>query len=174
MTNAESLNLIFAITSVIATCVSAYAACRSAGSAETASKALNEERIRFGRQAVADLVASCSTIYMRIEYLANKIIIINRENATFAGQYGSSRQNLVENDVSTCLVRAGKSFKSVSNFRDNPLAIGRLIQEDVERLQINLILCVSELRAMEEKLVRDFTSGQALMLQSRERVLSNS
>jgi hypothetical protein len=173
MTNAESLNLIFAIASVIATGVSAYAACRSARSAHTASKTLNEERIRFGKQAVADLVASCATTYMRIKYLANKISIVNRENAIFNGQYGGSRQNLVENDVTKCLEMAEESFKSASNFRDNPLAIGRLIQEDIERLQINLTLCASELRTVEEKLVRDFASDQALMLQNRERVLSN-
>lgn len=171
MTNAESLNFIAAIGAAVATALAALAAFRSARSAESAQRALVEEQLRSGRRDVASLVSACSYEYSRIKFLAHTLNVIDRANAIFAGGVGGSRQKLAGDGVTTRLANAESLFKSASGFRDNPIAIGKLVQEDIDRLQVDLTISLADLRAIAEELHRDSSSREAQMLQHRERAI---
>lgn len=172
MTSAESLNLIIAIGAAIATALSALAAFRSATSAEAARKSLEEDQLRHGRHEVAHLVSSCSYEHSRVRFLAHTLNVIDRANANFAGGHGGSRQKLVADGVASRLEKAEELFQATASFRDNPVAIGQLVIEDIERLQVELPISLSGLRAIAEELARDSTSREAQMLQHREQAIS--
>ena len=172
MTSAESLNFIVAIGAAIATGLSALAAFRSAQSAEAARRALEEDLIRSGKREVAHLVSACSYEHRRLWFLAQTLSVIDQANAIFAGGLGGSRHKLSENGVATRLARADELFKAALTFRDNPVAIGQLVQQDIERLQVDLTIRLSDLRAIAEEFARDSASREAQMLQHRERAIS--
>ncbi len=172
MTSAESLNFIVAIGAAIATGLSTLAAFWSAQSAKAALRALEEDQIRSGKRDVAHLVSACSYEHSRLRFLANTVNVMDRANAIFAGGLGGSRQKLSEDSVTTRLARADELFKSALTFRDNPVAIGQLVQEDIERLQVDLTIRLSDLRAITEEFARDSASRESQMLQHRECAMS--
>jgi hypothetical protein len=172
MTNSDSLSIIVAICAAIASGLAALAAFRSAGSAEGARKALEENQVRSGRRDVSQLVAACSYEHNRILFLAHTLKIIDQALAFHAGALGGSRQKLLQDGVSTRLAMAGELFQSASPLRDNPAAIGRLVQEDIDRLQVELTVRVAALRGIAEELDRDSASREAQLLQHRERAIN--
>lgn len=165
MTSAESLNFVVAIGAAIATGLAALAAFRSASSAEAAQRALEEIQLRSGRRDVAHLVSACSYEHRRIRFLAHTLNVIDSANAVFTGGFGGSRQKLIQDCVATRLARAEELFRSASTFADDPVALGRLVQEDIDRLQLELTVRLSDLRGIAEEFVRDSTSREAQMLQ---------
>lgn len=172
MTSAESLSLIVAIAALIVAGLSALASSRSAQSAEAARRALAEDQIRSGKREVAHLVSACSYEYKRLRFLAQTLSVINLANAIFAGGLGGSRHKLSEDGVATRLARADELLKSVLNFIDNPVAISQLVQQDIDRLQIDLTIRLSDLRVIAEEFARDNASCEAQMLQHQVGAIS--
>lgn len=172
MTNAESLNFIVAIGAAIATALAALAAFRSARSAEQAQTALLDEQLRSGRRDVAVLASSCSYEVRRIRFLAHTLNVIDRANATLAGGFGGSRHKLAEDGVSRRVSTAEELFQMIAPLTDDPIQIGKLVQEDIDRLRVALTVRLAELRAIAEELDRDSSSREAQMLQLRERQIS--
>ena len=168
MTDAESLNFIVAVGAAIATALATLAAFRSARSAELAQRALHEDQLRSGRRDVAHLVSNCSYEYSRIRFLAHTLNVIDRANAIFTGNLGGSRHKLAEEGVAKRLTKAENLFRSAATFTDNPVEISKLVQEDIDRLLVELTIRLAELRAIAEELDRDSTSREAQMLQHRE------
>lgn len=174
MTNAEASNLVVALGAAIATGLSALAAFRSARSAQIAQRALSEDQIRSGRRDVAHLVSACSYEFRRIQFLAHTLNIIDRANAILAGGLGGSRHKVAEDGVAKRLSKAEDLFQSVRQFAENPIALGSLVQEDIDRLCIDLTIRLADLRGIAEELDRDSASREAQLLQQRERAIVGS
>ena len=172
MTNAESLNLITAIGAAVATALAGLAAFRSARSADLAQKALIAEQLRAGRREVATLASACSYEFRRIHFLAHTLNVIDQANATFTGGFEGSHHLLVKNGVSNRVSKAEELFKSASPFCDNPIVISKLVQEDIDRLQITMTIDLAALRAVSDELDRDSSSRETQMLQYREQAIT--
>jgi len=172
MTSAESLNLIIAVGAAISTALSALAAFRSAASAEATRRALEADQLRHSRREVAILVSSCAYEYSRVQFLAHTLSALDKAKAIFAGGLGGSRHRLAVDAVANRLAKAEEFFQAAATFRDDPVAFNRLVLEDVERLQIDLPIRLSGLRAIADELYRDSASSEAQMLQYRERTIS--
>lgn len=168
MSNAESLNLIVAIGAAIATALATLAAFRSARSANLAQQALVDEQLRNGKRDVATLIAGCSYEFSRIRFLAHTLSVIDRASAIYAGSLGGSRNKLAIDGVSRRVLAAEEIFKAISPFSNNPMAISKLLQEDIDRLQVSLTIYLADLRAIAEELDRDSSSREAQLLQQRE------
>lgn len=171
MTNAETFNLVVAMGAAIATGLSALAAFRSARSALIAQRALSEDQIRSGRRDVTHLVSACSYEFRRIQFLAHTLNVIDRANAIFAGGLGGSRHKVAEDRVAKRLSKAQELFQSIRQLAENPITLGRLVQEDIDRLSIDLTIRLADLRGIAEELDRDSASREAQLLQQRERAL---
>lgn len=171
MSTAESFNLIVAIGAATATALATLAAFRSARSADLAQRALIDEQLRNGKRDVATLVAGCSYEFSRIRFLAHTLNVIDRASANFSGSFGGSRQKLLTDGVSKRVSKAEEIFKAVSPFADNPIAIGQLLQEDIDRLRVTLTIHLADLRAIAEELDRDSSSREAQLLQQREQAI---
>lgn len=168
MSNAEAFNLIVAIGAAIATALATLAAFRSARSANIAQQALVDEQLRNSRRDVATLIAGCSYEFTRIRFLAHTLSVIDRQSAIFAGGLGGSRQKLAIDGVSKRVSAAEDIFKAISPFSNDPIAISKLIQEDIDRLQVSLTIYLANLRTIAEELDRDSCSREAQLLQQRE------
>lgn len=168
MSNAESLNLIVAMGAAIATALASLAAFRSARSANLAQQALVDEQLRNGKRDVATLIAGCSYEFSRIRFLAHNLSVIDRASAIFAGSLGGSRHKLATDGVSKRVAAAEEIFKAISPFSNNPMAISKLLQEDIDRLQVSLTIYLADLRTIAEELDRDSSSREAQLLQQRE------
>ena len=171
MSNAEAVNIIVAIGAVIAATLSALAAFRSARSADFALRSLEEEHLRTGRRDVAQLASSCSFEFRRIKFLAHTLHIIDQANAVFSGGFGGSRHDLLKVGAATRLERAEEFIKTAKAFIDAPNSLQSLVQEDMDRLHVELTMRLSDLRGIADEFDRDSTSREAQMLQHRERAI---
>lgn len=169
MSDTNQMDLIVAIGSAIATGLATLAAFRSAKSAESAQTALFEDQLRSGRREVANLISACAYELRRIRFLAHTLNVVNRANAVFAGGFAGSRHKLMENGVAKRLASAEDLYLTVANFHDNPVSIGKLVQEDIDRLHIDLTVRLAELRAITAELDRESASREAQLLQNSER-----
>lgn len=172
MTNAELFNLIVAAGAALATCLATFAAFKSASSADAAQRALLDDQIRSGRRDVATLVSSCSFEYSRIQFLARTISVLDREIAHFTGNQGGSRHNAAENGLARRVAAAEEHFHAAAELKENPVTIGNLEREEIDRLHVDLTIQLAELRAIAEELVRESSSREAQVLQHREQAIA--
>jgi hypothetical protein len=172
MTTAEILNVLIAIVSAAATAVAILAAFRSARSAEAAQAALIEAQMSAGRRDVAQLVSSCSAEYRRIQFLARTLRVITMSLSVFNGAVGGSRQANMEAEAEKLLDETETNFKYAATFSDDPTAVSKLVPEDINRIQIELIMRLENLRGIGNVIERESTSREAQMLQHRAQAIS--
>ena len=89
----------------------------------------------------------------------------------FSGGFGGSRHDLLKVGAATRLERAEEFIKTAKAFIDAPNSLQSLVQEDMDRLHVELTMRLSDLRGIADEFDRDSTSREAQMLQHRERAI---
>lgn len=174
MTNAEWLNLVVACGATVATGLATLAAFKSASSASAAQEALLEDQLRSGRREVAALVSSCAFEFSRVQFLARTIGVLDRSIAVFTGNHGGSRQSATRNAVAERVAAAEGHFHTAAELKGNPVSIGNLEREEIDRLQLDLTIQLGDLRAIAEELARDSSAREAQVLQHREQAIAEN
>lgn len=117
-------------------------------------------------------MSSCATEYRRIQFQARTLRILDRTLAIFNGALGGTPQTKMEAGVVKLLDTAEGSFKTAAAFSDNPVAVGKLISEDVDRLRVELTMQLGVLQSVGNELTRESESREAQVLQHRAQSLS--
>jgi DNA repair exonuclease SbcCD ATPase subunit len=158
MSNAETLTLLIAGASCVATALATLAALRSARSAEAAQAALIEAAQREVRRQVAELVAEIEREHRRAKFLAHTLQVIDRANAVMSGTFGGSRGKLLEKGIENRLQEAEALAKAGKELLERPHTISTLTVEDAERIRLDRTVDLARLRSINDELARDSES----------------
>ena len=168
MTTADTLAILVAVISCIATALATLAAFRSAKSAASAQAALLASEEREVLRQVASLASDIERETRRAKFLAHAMNVIGRANAIFNGGLGGSRQKLAEKGIEDRLNEVELLGAAAIQLLAQQETISKLRIEDAHRIRLQRTVELARLRAINDELELDRACREAQLLQHRE------
>lgn len=167
----EVVSAAAAVVSAVGGAFAAWAAFRSAESARIAQQAGAAAEHRAALRQIGTTATEVQIEVERIASRGNDLKIAYRTLFTFAGQLGSSRNNLYDAAVDEKLKRASELGGYAKLFTTAAAKLDGTPPEETDRVQVRLSNTLTEIRALREDLERELSSVEGQSATYRDQAI---
>ncbi len=160
-TTVEVISVGAAAVSAIGGALAAWAAHRSAVSAQEAQTAAFDAERRAGLRQIGQIASELLLEGRRVESRANETKLAYQTLFAFSGSTGGSRQKLYISQVDEKLKGAEKRIEYAKLFAPEPAKLKTIPLDEIDRVQTNVLATLTEVRALREDFEREYAGVEA-------------
>lgn len=168
----EVISVGAAAISAIGGAFAAWAAHRSAVSAQEAQAAAFDAERRAGLRQIGQTASELILEGRRVESRANETKLAYETLFAFSGGTGGSRKNLYISQIDEKLKGAAKHIENAKLFAPELSKLKAVPLDEIDRVQTNLLSALTEVCALREDLEREYAGVEAQCAMYRQNVIT--